>query len=1348
MNKKMLISIALLFLMILNCVSPVIVFAGDNAATSGDVEITLNSNLYEAVKSTLMEQEIIASYNDAQRTISIAQTEIDRVTTLNISNFEIDDLDGLEIFKNVTKVDLSANKLTKDSSLEVLSGMPLEYLDLSSNEIEDISGISNFDTIAETNLHNQKFTAVEILTLTDPELGDEADEVIAKYTAQLPQILSQAGTFKSEWLIEEITTLYGEPLRVNWSVFDPTTLDVTFVTGSEYGPYEGMIKFKIRITDATNNLYNTEIDLFYVTVTGEQRGIIFKDRNLYEAVKAQLEQGQRINQDIRVYTNEETLYDAAYDEPMVLVIPINTIINKITSLKLDNYQIEDLTGIEKFVGLKEELDISFNYIDTLEKVFALVDEKLIEEDILQTKFTKKVKGAADVAKKLKTQFETIREAEAEMEANAESAASNQTKITKLEEELATLESTTTDAETKIAEKEATIAKNNETIETNNETITTNKETIETLEESIEDAEAEIDEIKEEITAQNKIISDAELAKAGTTDETLITQYETIITEANTKITAYNEEITALEEEIAGYETSITTAEANITTAETNNKDLEAANKTLNEEITELKKDSELVAKETRISEIKKEIETLSKETEKLLDTEALEEKIAKAQESIDGLRYTFLEELKEAYNVYSGYYTLSSILTTEVEDLEYNDEYNERSIDDKRSIYKAQMDKLVKMYPNFNEYEKAIIKDALGIPDEVYDEDGEKVEDPILYTLQEMAKNDEVTGGTIKATFAALEGANEAIKAMNYCLNKRYVTGTTTCYLSEYFTLHRNEMLELSFALMGIDEEYEYNDSYYTNEYGEAHDNLNGYTALESIKYNYLTNLINDYITDAGFTCSGEVDDTDDVILETLVNSILKVSNASSEEFERGVSIADLEKLDAECNLIQDIEGLEKLNTIIELIFRDNEIVDINCVDWSQFTKLEVLDLARNAISEIDALNNLTRIEILDLDSNLIEGRVELNISSFKYLQEVDFSENKITDIENLMTQYIFIARDKGYDSVSDFLTARYTVKIYFHKQILKMDIELAEDDSVVYVDLPLIFRQIEELDPKPTTFGLYSAIGNVTNDGKRVMLDVTSAGNNTAYVQITSSDRYGRSLGDETMCYINYVVTSNDEEVENTVENTVENVVENTVENVVDNTINNTVNNTVDNTVENTVENTVDNTVNNTVDNTVNNTVDNTVDNTVNNTVDNTINNQTTTLGYETKGDEIVGVSPDTDADTFAEKLTDDYTVVIKTEDGETVTDGNVATGMLVVLYDEDNTAVAVYELVVKGDVNGDGTADAIDSRLIKAHRAEVKLLEDVYESAADIDGDGKVTAIDSRLLLYHRAEVEGYIL
>ena len=80
-------------------------------------------------------EPIIASYNDAQRTITMSKNDVVNVTKLNLSNSEIDDLEGLDVFSSLTNVDLSANKLTKDSSLEVLSNMPLTYLDLSSNEI-------------------------------------------------------------------------------------------------------------------------------------------------------------------------------------------------------------------------------------------------------------------------------------------------------------------------------------------------------------------------------------------------------------------------------------------------------------------------------------------------------------------------------------------------------------------------------------------------------------------------------------------------------------------------------------------------------------------------------------------------------------------------------------------------------------------------------------------------------------------------------------------------------------------------------------------------------------------------------------------------------------------------------------------------------------------------------------------------------------------------------------------------------------------------------------------------------------------------------------------------------------
>ena len=51
---------------------------------------------------------------------------------------------------------------------------------------------------------------------------------------------------------------------------------------------------------------------------------------------------------------------------------------------------------------------------------------------------------------------------------------------------------------------------------------------------------------------------------------------------------------------------------------------------------------------------------------------------------------------------------------------------------------------------------------------------------------------------------------------------------------------------------------------------------------------------------------------------------------------------------------------------------------------------------------------------------------------------------------------------------------------------------------------------------------------------------------------------------------------------------------------------------------------------------------------------VKNEINTPVSDLGYETKGDEIIGISPDTTIENFASKLTNDYTVVVKTADGK----------------------------------------------------------------------------------------------
>ena len=77
-----------------------------------------------------------------------------------------------------------------------------------------------------------------------------------------------------------------------------------------------------------------------------------------------------------------------------------------------------------------------------------------------------------------------------------------------------------------------------------------------------------------------------------------------------------------------------------------------------------------------------------------------------------------------------------------------------------------------------------------------------------------------------------------------------------------------------------------------------------------------------------------------------------------------------------------------------------------------------------------------------------------------------------------------------------------------------------------------------------------------------------------------------------------------------------------------------------------------------------------------------------------------------------------------------------------------DGNGGLLVYQVIVKGDANGDGVADGLDSNAIKAHINEVegKTLTGVYFEAADINGDNEIDVRDTKLLLYHIAEVDGY--
>lgn len=1252
MNKKMLISIALIFVMLLNYVVP-FSLAYDEATS--DIEITFNGNLYAAIKKNLVDAGIDASeYNDAQRTMKISQSAIDSVTSFNLSNSGISDLTGLDTFKNVTSLDLSANELDSNSNLEVLNSLNLKFLDLSSNKLSDVSMITNISTIQTLNLHNQKFNIIQIVEIDEETESDQLVEA----TYDLPQILSYGGLLKPEWLPETKYQNGSNPAPyVNWKKFDGKKITITTGSKSEsnYTPYYGMTKVGVEVTDSTNTLYNSKINLYYITVSSDERGIIFKDENLYKAVKEQLTKAQTVNTDLSKYTDKGNLYERAYDEPLVLVVSINDLINKIPSLKLVDRKIKDLTGLEMFVGLEKELNLEGNYIEDIEKIIELKRKKLEEQEKLRAKVQKQIAY-------IKESVDAIEEAKKNVESETK-------KVTTLVTEEQTLKTE--------------ISKLEDEINTLNTETTTLNNNLPTYKTTLENAKATLTNKQEELkTLSNDLITlNNNLSKASTTDEK---------DKIKAQIEAKKAEKEAKQIEVDQAKDAVTTAEKQVT-------DTEAKIKSNTEAVTSKTKD--LNSKKT----------DLSKKSNSISESYQV---IANNNNTADTHREYLKAKLARLYEIYKKSYKLARLATVQLSTLT-DEEFENLTYENAKSIFEAQTSRLADIENNLAAYESSYVIKEFNIPTVSNvtvngDTEGTSstktvaIENPIATYFKEYAKNHEDWKlSDIKGFLLKVRYMSTVLEMMNYCTIERLYNGTTTCYAEEYLN---SEI---------------------------ATKTWNGESTSDLTKIKSNLNTIKSTFADTyKHQCTGAVSYDGNNDIYALAK---KYSTATSEEINAYVTIPMLKVLNVRRNLIESIDGIEELDELQELYAGNNELVNIESVDWTKMVNLKKLDLSYNSISEIKCLEVLAKLEELDLSKNLIAGAFNFTISGMPKLKKLNMSYNAINDIEYLRTQLTFVARGEGFDDIASYLNAgKFDVR--FYGQILSMNLDLVQMGRATYVDLPMIFRQAEELDNVRTSFGINSIFGNVTNDGKQALLDTSKIGEQTAQVSIVDTNALNPGICSGTFCTIKYTVTEKPvipDDNNNTVDN---NVTNNTIDNdITNNTVNNdTTNNTVNNDITN---NTVDNNV-------TNNTVDNNV---TNNTVD------PSTLGYTVKGESVIGVSPKTTVKNFSTKLTEDFKVVVVVENDDgttTVVDNYVGTGMIAVLYNSEDKPVAAYEIVVKGDVNGDGLANALDSNLIKAYRAEITDLTGPYKEAADINQDGKVDAIDSRLLLYHRAEINGYIL
>lgn len=340
MKRKALISIALILIMLLNCIMPLFkVYAAE------DEEIQLNLELYKAVKASISkdmtDKGYTAKFNDHDQTVTV---DTSKVKELYLKEGDISDITGLDAFTSLEYLDLSGNHLSKSSNLSVLNAFSsrvgknegnFRYLDLSSNNIEDIKDIDALVTSLEKDgeavvLSNQKVKVVTPIDLLQTSENNDNPSNAKKIQAKLPPILSKAGLFKYRWLSSEVrkqsdyeNILNSNSIESGYYLAygnissDNSELEINITDGGT-SFYEGIIKVLIEIDDEyteassavninrarVNPLKGSRFELYFVVSDDRFSIIPVNDTYLYNAIKEQLTAGQTVNPNLNTYKYE------------------------------------------------------------------------------------------------------------------------------------------------------------------------------------------------------------------------------------------------------------------------------------------------------------------------------------------------------------------------------------------------------------------------------------------------------------------------------------------------------------------------------------------------------------------------------------------------------------------------------------------------------------------------------------------------------------------------------------------------------------------------------------------------------------------------------------------------------------------------------------------------------------------------------------------------------------------------------------------------------------------------------------------------------------------------------------
>lgn len=1156
MKRKMLISIALITIMLLNCILPLFVV---NAA-EGE-EIQLNSKLYTAIVKSLETQGIAYNGSDVTHTLFMSEAELSKVTKLNLNEGAISDLTGLEAFSGLTHLELSGNNLSKESNLGVLNTLSnLTYLDLSTNNLDDVSEI--FSLISRLKENGTIILSGQNVNLVETAVVDIEEESNNEETAsyKLPSILELAGYIKASWKTES-------SVAQNWGGIAPSVKSMPMYVSevdsniqiriaSETGAaYRGLVRLSIYIYDdpteaaqannpnkASENILNgSRFNLYYVVHSSNESAITTMDTNLYNAIKEQLTAGQKVNPELAsypyavdtdgntiyetytyvtksiggktyhvltntatkaveyaynpdtntlyesngstigarvdtsveetvittvadngdmtskagykiAYTSEETgvtLYEAAYDAPKTFVIDNTVLMNKIKSLILNNKQIRDLSGIEKFVGLTSYLNVSHNYLSSIEPLYLLEANKGIMEGKLQETYnywlnTRQYGNLSKASTQTKEDKKAIEE-------NIKSVETAVSQIINLLKSAATLDKTAENYANEIKSKSDSI-------------LNIIKEIEGYVDEEGNEVKGHLDLLAESMSEMNSDIASMY--------SYLDKLYEIYNNEYRlTTLLSDNVNYQTYEEYKAYYDATHTTTEA--------------AKSLLTEEI------SYLTALESK--------EGLS-ELDKKLFAEAF------------GIDF----ENKDTETPLGDYFKkfLDETALNRVQIINVLDKIREIGVYSEMANYcliKRMNEDTATGYC----YEKDYLENR--IKEFGYDEIPSDFEN----TLLEKMKNNDVATGLYKVykDYETKTLTYKSADSKEIRINAGIGEYKKVSELSKKSTIYgTSELISLATAdVEGADAD---NVTAVLSKIGTA-------ASANIIK----TISIYEDVNEKGVTYVSPT--TNLFIYNQMMSLANKLLNGN---VERYVTLPRLKKLDISYNAeLEDLDGITSLTQISEIYADYDYIADVTNVNWAALKNLKKLSLSYNYISDISVLAELTNLNYLNVSNNLIAGELKISEEQyaklFKNLKEFDLSGNQITDITSLLIYLDYLTNG----NYANYLAREDTMNINLKNQNINIDIEepiiLSDHPTTVDVELPKIFTQLLAIDTERTAFGETSQNGRVESEGTYVTLNTRTPGEKEAKVVVKAMSGNGTTvdtcIGEGTKATIKYVVGS-----------------------------------------------------------------------------------------------------------------------------------------------------------------------------------------------------------------------------